>query len=95
MNSQKNEILLLTHSVKTYKKYDVVWPQRKDTFYDYSGDTLLKLQIINLVESESPINFSLIKRRISKGVGFAKGGARVENIILNALMSLASSKKII
>ena len=81
--------------VKPYKKYDVIWRHRKDTFYDYSGDTLLKLQIINLVESESPINFSLIKRRISKGVGFAKGGARVENIILNALMSLASSKKII
>ena len=81
--------------VKPYKKYDVVWTKSKDAFYDYRGNAHLRTQLVNLIEQESPINFNLIKRRISKGVGFSRGGANVENVIINALNYLARDKEII
>jgi len=73
----------------------VVWTKSKDAFYDYRGNAHLRTQLVNLIEQESPINFNLIKRRISKGVGFSRGGANVENVIINALNYLARDKEII
>jgi very-short-patch-repair endonuclease/DNA polymerase III delta prime subunit len=81
--------------VKPYKSYDVNWKLSKERFYDYYGKKDLKVEIRKLVDIESPINFELIKRRVSKGVGFARAGAQVGGVIESTLQDLAKTKQLI
>lgn len=81
--------------VKKYQRYDIVWTKKKEDFYEYSGYGQLKREIKNFVDIESPVNFDYLKRRISKGIGFASAGTGIERRLKEVLTSMNKNKDVI
>ena len=53
----------------------------QEDFYEYSGRKIIKQQIAEVIEQESPIYETLLKRRIARAWGFSRIGGNIQKVL--------------